>query len=170
LDKETSGVILVARTKMAYLELQRQFKAREVEKLYIGLVWGKMPQKEGTITWAIGRHTKHGERMSIKTKKPRAAETRYRVKKSFGEYTLLEVHPITGRTHQIRVHLAASGHPIVGDSRYGRKKAPSGCPRLFLHAHLLAITHPSIGERMSFRSPLPFDLTQFLEIISVDSL
>lgn len=169
LDKETSGVILVARTKMAYQELQRQFKAREVEKLYISLVWGKMPQEEGKITWAIGRHTKHGERMSVKTNKPRVAETRYRVKKPLGEFTLLEIRPITGRTHQIRVHLAASGHPVVGDSRYGRKKDTSGCPHLFLHAHRLAVTHPSSGERVSFQSPLPFDLNQFLEKISVDS-
>jgi 23S rRNA pseudouridine1911/1915/1917 synthase len=166
LDRETSGVILVARTTMAYQELQRQFKAREVEKFYLGLVWGKMPQEAGTITWAIGRHTKHGERMSIKTNKPRIAETRYRVKKSLGEFTLLEVRPITGRTHQIRVHLAASGHPIVGDSRYGRKKMPSGCPRLFLHAHLLTFTHPLSGEQISFRSPLPSDLTRFLGEIS----
>ena len=166
LDKETSGVILVARTKMAYQELQRQFKAREVEKLYIGLVWGKMPQEEGKITWAIGRHTKHGERMSVKTNKPRIAETCYRVKKSLGDFTLLEIRPITGRTHQIRVHLAASGHPVVGDSRYGRKKVASGCPHLFLHAHRLTVTHPSSGERVSFQSPLPFDLNQFLEEIS----
>jgi len=167
LDKETSGVILVARTKKAYQELQRQFKAREVEKLYIGLVWGKMPQGEGKITWAIGRHTKHGERMSIKTHKPRIAETRYRVKMPLREFTLLEIHPITGRTHQIRVHLAASGHPVVGDSRYGRKKVTSGCPRLFLHAHHLTVAHPSSGERVTFQSPLPLDLTQFLEKISI---
>lgn len=166
LDKETSGVILVARNKMAYQELQRQFKDREVEKLYVGLVWGKISQEEGKITWAIGRHTKHGERMSIKTNKPRVAETHYRVKKPLGEYTLLEIHPITGRTHQIRVHLAASGHPIVGDSRYGRKKGISSLPRLFLHAFRLTVTHPASRERVSFNSPLPLDLTQFLEKIS----
>ena len=162
-------MILVARNKIAYQELQRQFKEREVEKLYVGLVWGKMPQKEGKITWAIGRHTKHGERMSVKTHKPRVAETHYRVRKPLGEYTLLEIHPITGRTHQIRVHLAASGHPIVGDSRYGRKKVASGCPRLFLHAYQLSVTHPASREKVSFRSPLPSDLTQFLEKISTAS-
>jgi 23S rRNA pseudouridine1911/1915/1917 synthase len=166
LDKETSGVILVARTPMALRELQRQFKAREVEKFYTGLVWGKMSQEEGTITWAIGRHAKHGERMSVKTKKPRMAETRYRVKKSLGAYTLLEIRPVTGRTHQIRVHMAASGHPVVADSRYGRIKVSSGCPRLFLHAHRLTVTHPSSGERVSFESPLPDDLNQFLKKIS----
>ena len=167
LDKETSGVILVARTPTAYQELLRQFKEREVEKCYIALVWGKMPRKEGTITWAIGRHTKHGERMSVKTNKPRVAETRYRVKKSHEEFTLLDIRPITGRTHQIRVHLAASGHPVVGDSRYGRKKKQSGCPRLFLHAHRLAFTHPSSGEKVSFQSPLPSNLIHFLGKISI---
>ncbi len=166
LDKETSGVILVARKQIAYRELQRQFKTREVEKLYIGLVWGMMPREEGKITWAIGRHTKHGERMSVKTKKPRIAETHYRVKLSLAKYTLLEIRPVTGRTHQIRVHMAASGHPVVADSRYGRTKVSSGCPRLFLHEHRLTVTHPSSGERVSFQSPLPPDLTQFLERIS----
>jgi 23S rRNA pseudouridine1911/1915/1917 synthase len=169
LDKETSGVILVARTQMAYQELQRQFKAREVEKLYIGLVWGKMPRDEGKITWAIGRHTKHGERMSIKTKKPRIAETHYRVSRTLGAFTLCEIRPVTGRTHQIRVHMAASGHPIVADSRYGRTKVSSGCPRLFLHAHRLTVNHPSSGERVSFESPLARDLTEFLEEISIRS-
>lgn len=166
LDRETSGVILTARTPMAYRELLRQFKAREVEKLYIGLVWGKMPQEEGKITWSIGRHTKHGERMSVKTKKPRVAETHYRVKKILQEFTLCEILPITGRTHQIRVHMAASGHPVVADRRYGRTKISSGCPRLFLHAHRLTVTHPSSGEKVSFESPLPPDLTQFLKKIS----
>ena len=169
LDRETSGVILAARTPTAYQELLRQFKAREVEKLYIGLVWGKMPQEEGRITWAIGRHTRHGERMSVRTKKPRMAETHYRVKKSLAAYTLLDIRPITGRTHQIRVHMAASGHPVVADKHYGRRKASSGCPRLFLHAHRLTVTHPSSGERVSFESPLPDDLTQFLEKISSHS-
>lgn len=166
LDKETSGVILIARTPKAYRELQRQFKAREVEKLYLGLVWGKMPDEEGNITWAIGRHVKHGERMSIKSGKPRVAETFYRVKKQLGKFTLLEIRPLTGRTHQIRVHMAASGHPVVGDTRYGRIKVTSGCPRLFLHAHRITITHPESGERVSFEAPLPHDLSLFLGEIS----
>jgi 23S rRNA pseudouridine1911/1915/1917 synthase len=170
LDKETSGIILVARTKWAYQELQRQFKARIVEKLYLGLVWGRMPQREGRIAWAIGRHAKHGERMSVRTKKPRVAETLYRVKKQLGEYTLLELHPITGRTHQIRVHLSASGHPIVGDSRYGRRKTVLGYPRLFLHAHRLTVVHPLTGKKVSFESPLASDLTKFLTKISLPSI
>lgn len=169
LDKETSGVILVARTEKAYQELQRQFKARAVTKIYLGLVWGKVSREEGRITWAIGRHMKHGERMSVKTNKPRVAETHYRVIKQLGEVTLLELRPVTGRTHQIRVHLSASGHPVVGDSRYGRKKAGFGDPRLFLHAHRLSVIHPATGKKMTFKSPLPSDLLNFLTKISPHS-
>lgn len=166
LDKETSGVLVVAKTQKSYTELQRQFKAREVDKHYIGLVWGHMTQKEGVIDRAIGRHVKHGERISVKTKKPRAAETLYSVKKVYDEFTLLEICPLTGRTHQIRVHLAASGHPVVGDSRYGRRKTKIRCPRLFLHAQRLAVTHPETGVRMEFDSPLPQDLEAFLKNLS----
>jgi len=162
LDKETSGLMVVAHTAKAYSELQRQFKQRLVEKVYFGLVWGKIAKQEGTISWAVGRHMKHGERMSVKTKKPRSAETHFEVSKRYLDYTLLEIKPVTGRTHQIRVHFAASGHPIVGDSRYGRKKSKRDCPRLFLHAHYLGFFHPESQERMDFNSPLPDDLEKFL--------
>lgn len=162
LDKETSGLIVVARTLKSFSELQRQFKAREVEKLYQGLVWGKISKPEGRINWAIGRHVRHGERMSIKTKKPREAVTLYTVLKKFKEFTLLEIKPITGRTHQIRVHFSAAGHPIVGDTRYGRRKTKILCPRLFLHAFRLAFFHPESNEKVEFSSPLPDDLKNFL--------
>ena len=163
LDKETSGLMVVAVTPKAYSGLQRQFKQRMVEKIYWGLVYGKIAKQEGTINWAIGRHVKHGERMSVKTKKPRSAETHFEVFRRFKDYTLLEIKPVTGRTHQIRVHFAASGHPVVGDSRYGRIKPKSRCPRLFLHAHYLGFFHPESGERMDFHSPMPDDLERFLE-------
>jgi 23S rRNA pseudouridine1911/1915/1917 synthase len=162
LDKETSGLILVARTPDAYLDLQKQFKSREVEKLYLGLVWGKVPRREGEISWAIGRHTKHGGRMSVKTRKPREAETHFKVKERYKGLTLLEIRPVTGRTHQIRVHLSASGYPIVGDPRYGRRKPPLKSPRLFLHAHRIFLSHPHSGVRVEFTSPLPQDLSSFL--------
>jgi 23S rRNA pseudouridine1911/1915/1917 synthase len=163
LDKETSGLMVVAKTQNAYLALQDQFRERQVEKSYLGLVWGKLSDNEGRFTWAIGRHRKHGERMSIKTKKPRSAETLYKVLKRYSQFTLLEVRPITGRTHQIRVHLAASGHPIVGDSRYGRKGEKIRVPRLFLHAYQLAFFHPYTGQMVEFFSPLPGDLEEFLK-------
>ncbi len=166
LDKETSGVMVVAKTQMVYEELKRQFKAREVEKLYLGLVWGRMPEKSGQITWAIGRHERERQRISIKTKKPKAAETHFTVRQEWNEFSLLEIRPLTGRTHQVRVHFAASGHPVVGDSRYGRKKTKLQISRLFLHALQLAFKHPGSKERMEFRSPLPQELTEFLGKLS----
>lgn len=169
LDKETSGLMVVARTSQAYKELQRQFKAREVRKSYLGLVWGKMPQKEGKISWVIGRHVKHGERMSVRTKKPRDAETCFVVQEEFKDFSLLEIKPVTGRTHQIRVHFSAAGHPIVGDSRYGCKKSKIGCPRLFLHAHRIAFVRPETEQIVEFSSPLPEDLRSFLDGIAVSS-
>jgi len=162
LDKETSGVILVARTPAAHRNLQLQFKTRTVTKLYIGLVWGRVSKAEGKISWAIGRHVKHGGRMSVKSRKLRLAETRFKVMKRFRELTLLEIQPVTGRTHQIRVHLSASGHPIVGDSRYGRRKSKLKSPRLFLHAHRISMKHPYSGERVQYTAPLPDDLSFFL--------
>jgi len=162
LDKETSGLMVVARTLNAYSHLQRQFKRREVEKRYLGLVWGRLTSKEGKISLPIGRHIKHGERISVKTRKPREAETRFSVVRVYENFSLLELRPITGRTHQIRVHLAASGHSLAGDSRYGRKKAKAGPPRLFLHASSLSFIHPATEKRVDFFSPLPQDLEDFL--------
>ena len=163
LDKETSGLMVVARSEKAYSQLQQQFKQRVVEKIYLGLVWGKIPKPKGTISWAIGRHVKQGKRMSVRTKKPRTAETHFEVIKRYRGLTYLEINPVTGRTHQIRVHFAASGHPIVGDSRYGRIKGKRRCPRLFLHAFRLGFIHPQSNEKMDFESPLPDELESFMK-------
>ena len=158
LDMDTSGVMVVARSPLAYTELMRQFKKRVVWKTYLGLVWGRVSGTEGKINWPLGRHPGKGQRISIKARNPKKAETFFQVQRLFRDTTLLEIRPITGRTHQIRVHLAAAGHPIVGDPIYGRKKAPREFPRLFLHAHTLSFIHPSTGERLTFASPLPPDL------------
>lgn len=163
LDKETSGVMVVAKTQLAYGELQRQFKAREVDKLYLGLVWGKMPEKTGQITWPVGRHEKKRQRISTKTRKPKEAETHFTLRQEWEEFSLLEIKPLTGRTHQIRVHFAAFGHPVVGDTRYGRKKINLRLSRVFLHAFQLAFVHPGSKIRMEFSSPLPLELSEFLE-------
>lgn len=165
LDKGASGLMVIARTWDAYLNLRQQFKKREVDKLYLGLAWGRFTGNKGRINLAIGRHVKHGDRMSVKTNKPKDAETHYSVLKDYGEFSFLEIKPVTGRTHQIRVHLAASGHPLVGDTRYGRSKSKQGLPRLFLHAARLSFIHPKTGERIEFSSPLPDDLKKFLEEI-----
>ncbi|MFC2160798.1 RluA family pseudouridine synthase [Acidobacteriota bacterium] len=166
LDKDTSGVMVVAKTQMAYVELQRQFKAREVEKLYLGLVWGRMPEKTGQISWAIGRHEKHRQRISIRTNKPKAAETHFTVRQEWSDFSLLEMRPYTGRTHQLRVHFSASGHPLVGDTIYGRKKTKLPISRLFLHALQLSFVHPETKNRVEFDSPLPIELTEYLEKLS----
>ena len=163
LDKETSGLMVVARNLKAYEQLQQQFRKREVEKTYLGLIRGRMSEKKGKISWSIGRHVKHGERISVKTKKPREAETHYSVQKEYEEYSLLEIKPLTGRTHQIRVHMAASGHPLAGDTRYGHRKSKPSFPRLFLHASCLSFIHPETQKRVEFSSPLPQDLKSFLE-------
>jgi 23S rRNA pseudouridine1911/1915/1917 synthase len=163
LDKETSGLMVVARSLKAYELLQQQFRKREVEKTYLGLVWGRMPEKKEKISWPIGRHVKHGEKISVKTKKPKEAETYYSVQKEYEEFSLLEIKPLTGRTHQIRVHMAASGHPLAGDASYGRRKSKPGLPRLFLHASGLSFIHPEIKKNVEFSSPLPQDLKSFLD-------
>lgn len=163
LDKETSGVMVVARSPRALIDLQQQLKNREVDKRYLGLVWGKINHAEGRLSWPIGRHARHRDRISIKTDKPREAETRYRLLQAYQEFAYLEIHPLTGRTHQIRVHMAAAGHPLVGDSRYGRRGGKGPSPRLFLHAATLKFRHPGSGERVEFSSPLPPDLQAVLD-------
>jgi 23S rRNA pseudouridine1911/1915/1917 synthase len=162
LDKETSGVMVIARTEKAYSELKRQFKAREVEKVYLGLVRGHVQVVDGRIDWALGRHPRHRQRISIRTKKPKAALTLYSVKKTFPDFTLLEIKPVTGRTHQIRVHFAAAGHPIVGDTRYGGKDKSAGRQRLFLHAWHIVFTHPVGKNLLEFYAPIP---KEFQDII-----
>lgn len=162
LDKETSGVMVVARSEKAYTELKRQFKAREVEKIYLGLVWGQIQVAEGRIDWALGRHPKHRQRISIRTKKPREALTLYSVKKILDDFTLLEIKPVTGRTHQIRVHFAAAGHPVVGDPRYGGQDRARKFSRLYLHAWRIVFAHPATRILAEFYAPLP---PEFQEVI-----
>ncbi len=159
LDKDTSGVIIVARNKKAMLELQRQFKEREVKKSYIAVVRGNFKEKSGVINLPIGRSISNRKKYSPKTRKPREAVTEYKVLFEKGEYSLVEARPKTGRTHQIRVHFASKGHPIVGDSLYSRKKE---WKRLLLHARLLTLKHPSTGQEMLFYAPPPKEFYEFL--------
>jgi 23S rRNA pseudouridine1911/1915/1917 synthase len=155
LDKDTSGVIVVARTARAYESLVQQFKGREVDKRYLALVQGELGAEEGSMHGEIRRDPVHRMRMSV-APDGRVAETRYRVLLSLRDCALVEVTPKTGRTHQIRVHFAAAGHPIVGDRVYGR--GSQLIPRQFLHAWTLAFHHPGTGERVEFAAPLPEDL------------
>jgi 23S rRNA pseudouridine1911/1915/1917 synthase len=158
LDKDTSGVMVVARTPRAFESLVGQFEKRVVWKTYIGLAWGRVSAAEGKFSWPLGRHPKEGQKISVHTRSPKKAETFFQVQRTFADTTLLEIRPVTGRTHQIRVHMATAGHPIVGDPIYGRKKEPREFPRIFLHAQTLSFIHPGTGERLTFASPLPPDL------------
>lgn len=170
LDKEASGLMVVARSHDAYRELKRQFKSREIDKVYLGLVWGRMPEREGKFTWALGRHRKHREKISVKTARPKEAMTYYSVRKEYKDFTLLEIKPVTGRTHQIRVHFSTAGHPLAGDKLYGRVKAKKyRFPRLFLHAHRLAFVYPGTRRWVEFYSALPKDLEEVLHQVASSS-
>ncbi len=162
LDKDTSGLILVARNRAAQAHLAAQFAARTVAKTYLVLVRGTLTPERGVIEAAIGRDSRNRQRMAV-VEKGRAARTAYEVKKVFRGYTLAEIHPETGRTHQIRVHLNAIGYPVVGDATYG-VPVPF-LDRQFLHAHKLTFRLPSTGEDVTFTSPLPPDLENALAAI-----
>ncbi len=161
LDRETSGLIVVAKNPEAHAALQRQFKRRLVRKTYVALVEGQVQPREGIIEVPIGRDPKDRTRMAV-SRTGRPAVTQYRVVEVFPQYTLLEVRPHTGRTHQIRVHLAWLGYPVVGDRVYGRRRQTLMPDRHFLHARDLAFTHPVTGEKLVLSAPLPPELTALL--------
>jgi 23S rRNA pseudouridine1911/1915/1917 synthase len=163
LDRDTSGVMVVAKSSLAQTKLAEQFKARSVAKTYLVLVKGKLTPENGIIKAPIGRDPRDRKRMAV-VAKGREARTEYRVIKYIGDYTLLEVKPETGRTHQIRVHFAAIGYPVVGDKVYG-VKSPF-LSRQFIHASRLGFKLPATGKYMEFKSELPSDLAQALEDIA----
>lgn len=192
LDKETSGVLLIAKTPEAFQELQKQFKDREVEKTYVALVHGAVAPLEGVIKAPLGRLPWNRERFGV-LPGGREAETGYKVISVFRfqvpgvglsgdrltgkpktdsrnpipEYSLIEFYPKTGRTHQIRVHAKSIGHPVVSDTFYaGRKTARNDrkwCPRLFLHASKISLTHPGTGKRMTVEAPMDEKLATVLK-------
>jgi len=160
LDKDTSGLMLVAKSSMAQANLINQFKARSVVKAYLALVKGHLTPENGIIEAPIGRDPRNRKRMAV-VAEGREARTEYYVIKYIGDYTLLEVRPETGRTHQIRVHLSAIGYPVVGDKVYGVKSAYLS--RQFLHACRLGFKLPSSSEYIEFNLELPPDLEQALK-------
>jgi 23S rRNA pseudouridine1911/1915/1917 synthase len=178
LDKGTSGVMVVAKNDDTHKELARQFHDREVEKEYVALAWGLVQQRK-RINAAIGRDPKNRVKMSIRAGRARHAVTRVTWSRDLKGVTILRVAIATGRTHQIRVHLSAIGHPIVGDALYGgvHRRVPhplravTKLTRPFLHAERLAFTHPRTGERMEFTAPLPADLEAVVaELVPPDKL
>jgi 23S rRNA pseudouridine1911/1915/1917 synthase len=163
LDKDTSGLIIIAKNSTAHMKLAEQFKSRSVTKVYQALVQGHLTPEQGTIEAGIGRDPRDRKRMAVVTR-GREARTEYKVIKYSDNFTLLEVRPKTGRTHQIRVHLAAIGFPVVGDATYGAKS--EYLSRQFLHACKLGFRLPSSGEYREFESELPPDLVKALKEIS----
>jgi 23S rRNA pseudouridine1911/1915/1917 synthase len=164
LDRDTSGLLIVARHDAAQASLMGQLKARRVKKTYLALVQGSVAAAVGRIEAPIGRDPGHRTRMAV-VSSGRPATTGYRVRERFDGWTLLELDLVTGRTHQIRVHLAAIGHPIAGDPVYGTgtsRRGPDGLARLFLHAWRLELTSPSSGRLIRAEAPLPADLEHVL--------
>jgi 23S rRNA pseudouridine1911/1915/1917 synthase len=160
LDRDTSGVILVARTVRAHEALSRQFRERSIRKTYVAVVHGDV-KSGGTIDLPIGRHPTERKRMSVTGKPARSAFSEYEPLERFGAFTFVEVRPRTGRTHQIRVHLAAKGWPIVGDRVYG-SRARSTFARQALHAAAIDFEHPKNGERLRIEAPLAADIAEML--------
>jgi 23S rRNA pseudouridine1911/1915/1917 synthase len=156
LDKDTSGVLLVAKTDAAHHALSTQFHERTIKKTYLALTRKAPKQPSGTITGAIGRHPVQRQRMAILAEGGRAATTAYRVRERFSHGALVECDLLTGRTHQIRVHLKSLGCPIFGDSLYG-KAEPALAPRQMLHAWRIQFYHPTTGLPLSCEAALPPD-------------
>jgi 23S rRNA pseudouridine1911/1915/1917 synthase len=170
-------VMVAAKTDRAHIGLAAQFKVHSIERAYYALVWGVMARESGRIETLIGRNPRHRLKMTGRTEKGRLAITEWKVKKRFKHFTLVEARLFTGRTHQIRVHLTESGHPLVGDPLYGKgrnfpaKLAPeimtalAGLDRQALHAYKLGFVHPATDEKLSFNSPLPDDIQAVLKTL-----
>lgn len=173
LDKNTSGIIVVAKNDLSHRNLVDQFKARSVKKMYIALVAGEIEKDSGTFSSPITRHPKNRVKMTTKTKTGREALTSWRVLKRYDQVTMVEIEPKTGRTHQIRVHFADSGFPLLGDSVYGprRYRTPfleyvsKKLGRQALHASKLCFNHPKSGNRMEFSAPLAEDLSEVIGLL-----
>ncbi|MCP5367962.1 MAG: RluA family pseudouridine synthase [Hyphomicrobiales bacterium] len=179
LDKDTSGLMVAAKSDRAHAGLAAQFAAHSLERAYRALVWGLPAPARGTIEGAIGRSPANRKKMAVVTRGGKAAVTRYRVERAFaGAASLVECRLQTGRTHQIRVHMAHIGHPLVGDPVYGRGRAArraglpavaraalAAFPRQALHAYLIGFSHPVTGEALRFESDLPPDFNELVEIL-----
>ena len=169
LDKDTSGVMVVARTQEALRSLSLQFKNRVVRKRYCALVAGVIKKGSGTIEIGLGRHVKERKKISVHTHHAREAVTSFSVRERYKNATFVEVEIKTGRTHQIRVHMAYIGHPVLGDRVYGGGKAAKFGERIIarqmLHAEMLSLLHPDTGHPMAFTAPPPADMAEIIEML-----
>ncbi len=169
IDKDTSGVLIVAKNDKAHIDISNQIKEHLVKKTYVALVRGRLKENEATIDMPIGRSSKDRKKMAV-DKKGKRAVTHIKALKKYDKYTFLEVQIETGRTHQIRVHLAEIGFPIVGDYTYSNGKNPFGIEGQMLHAKKLEFTHPSTKEKLCFEAPLPEYFKEVLEQLEKDKL
>jgi 23S rRNA pseudouridine1911/1915/1917 synthase len=176
LDKDTSGLLVVAKTEFAHNSLSSQIKKKQAHRIYLALIHGTVSEDEGQIHTLIGRHPVHRQKMSINVRRGREAITNWMVKERFLHFTWMELRLQTGRTHQIRVHMAYLHHPVVGDKVYGRGKIPQGCPAELksaiadlngqaLHAHSLGFRHPVSGKYLEFSSQPPISIQRILNIL-----
>jgi len=165
LDKDTSGLMIVARTDESHRALASMIKAHEVDRRYLALIEGRPSSRSGTIDAPLGRDHRAPERRAVGGRGAREARTHFEVVKTFPQDTLVEARLETGRTHQIRAHFAAIGHPVAGDPRYGTA-GRHGLPRQFLHSAKLAFTHPMTDEVLEFESRLPEDLADLLQSLA----
>lgn len=163
LDKDTSGLLIVAKDEIAHSFLSRQFTKGTLDKRYIAIVEGVVQLDNGVVSHPIGRHPRDRKRMSVRFAESKKAATHYKVLERFKDRTLLEIKPETGRTHQIRVHMAYIDHPVVGDETYGRRKKDLPILRQALHAAEISFLHPRTKKSMHFTSPLPEDMKELIE-------
>lgn len=165
IDKDTSGVLMVAKTDRAHLSLAQQIKDRTVTRRYVALVHGNIQEESGIINAPIGRHQTDRKKMAVDTKNGKEAITHFRVLERFVGYTLVEARLKTGRTHQIRVHMQYIGHSVVGDPKYGPRNPHFNLDGQFLHARVLGFNHPLTGEYLEFSAPLPQVLEDILTLL-----
>ena len=170
LDKGTSGVMAIAKTDAAHRGLSKQFKEHTIRRVYLAAVAGSVKGSKGRVELAIGRDVKNRQKISARTSSPRAAVTEFQVLECFGKAaTLVEIHPQSGRTHQIRVHLASIGHPVLGDETYGGRQVceVENCQilRPMLHAQTLGFTHPLSGEHLEYTVPPPLDMEELISVL-----
>lgn len=178
LDKDTSGVMVVAKNDEAHLNLSEQFKQRTIQREYKTLVFGRMKEKEGSFDQPIGRHHHHRKKMSSKSRRGKEAMTLWKVLKEYDQMSLIQAKLKTGRTHQIRVHFSEAGYPVVGDATYGHKNRIKNMidiklrhmieklPAMLLHAETLAFDHPKTGKKLSFETPLPAYFENILKVLN----
>ena len=165
LDKDTSGVMIAAKNDAAHVELAEQIRIKSAHRVYWAIVCGNIVEETGTIHGAIGRSPKDRQKMAVVLHNGKDATTKFKVLERYGDYTLVECRLLTGRTHQIRVHMAYIGHPVLGDPKYGPKKCPFAIKGQALHSCELTFEHPVLKKEMTFKAPVPEDMQHIIDVL-----